>query len=495
MSKRKCLSISEKAEIIKDIEGGIKIGEAARKYGLPQPSVSTIWRNRESIKTMVFQHGIRQVKKRRQSDKPDLDRILYLWFNLQRAANASISGPILKNKAEDFAVALGYRDFKCSEGWLSRFKKRHEIGFAKTCGEAKDVNKGAGKDAVSDWYNKCYPEITKGYDDSQIYYADEVSVSCEITPDKTLIIKSERCVEGEQPKEDFTLLFCANKSGSDKRRLFVIGKIKNVKNLTVDYEANDKACMTSQLFEQYLKKWDGELKKEVVLIVKNCPAHPHVLNLKNITMAFLPPSSTSVSQPRDQGIIWSWKIHYRKLSVMRTIEQFEQGATKTLTVPEAVQLMEKAWDRVTAVNIQNCFLKSNKIADNTSNAMEEDEDGVPMSVLLARLKALGAPGYETEVDVIGAAHDNDDDDLVMTQTPDDKEKVASLSSVSQEEDNEEEEVKEDKVKVVPTTADDALNGLKLVESFIRTHNVNDEMFVRSYNYMEKKLQTFKYKTQ
>jgi hypothetical protein len=59
----------------------------------------------------------------------------------------------------------------------------------------------------------------------------------------------------------------------------VIGKSKNprcfkgVRNLPVDYYANANACLTSVIFNDWLVKWDLELKQKIVLLLDNCTAH------------------------------------------------------------------------------------------------------------------------------------------------------------------------------------------------------------------------------
>ena len=44
------------------------------------------------------------------------------------------------------------------------------------------------------------------------------------------------------------------------------------------------------------------------MIVDNCPAHPHVKGLKSVKLVFLPPNTTSVIQPMDQGVIRNYTI-------------------------------------------------------------------------------------------------------------------------------------------------------------------------------------------
>ena len=96
-------------------------------------------------------------------------------------------------------------------------------------------------------------------------------------------------------------------------KLLVIGKnlrphcFKNVNvdNLPVTYRAN-KAWMTSQIFIEWLAAWDSyrtKVNRKILLPVDNCTAHPHVSTLKNIQLEFLPPNTTSLIQPMDQGII------------------------------------------------------------------------------------------------------------------------------------------------------------------------------------------------
>lgn len=40
-----------------------------------------------------------------------------------------ITGPIIKAKAEIIAEKLGISEFKASDGWLEKFKQRHNISI------------------------------------------------------------------------------------------------------------------------------------------------------------------------------------------------------------------------------------------------------------------------------------------------------------------------------------------------------------------------------
>lgn len=128
-----------------------------------------------------------------------------------------------------------------------------------------------------------------------------------------MTFRGERCTGGKKPKARLTVVVGANMDGSEKLPLFVIGKtakprcFKNAKIL-INYAANSKAWMTSELFskfspvlpsfscvifEDYLKKWDRQLRSEqhhILIFVDTCPSHPDIdKDLENIRLKFFPP--------------------------------------------------------------------------------------------------------------------------------------------------------------------------------------------------------------
>ena len=68
--------------------------------------------------------------------------------------------------------------------------------------------------------------------------------------------------------------------------------------------------MDGILFEEWVRELDRKFLSEgrnVTLMIVNCPAHPHIENLKAIKLFVLPPNTTSITQPMDQGVIRSLK--------------------------------------------------------------------------------------------------------------------------------------------------------------------------------------------
>ena len=81
------------------------------------------------VKNSDFSHSNR--KRIRHSKEDNVDDALYQWFVTTTATNLPISGEMLRLKAIKFAELLGIPDFKVSNGFLDRWKKRHGIQFKK----------------------------------------------------------------------------------------------------------------------------------------------------------------------------------------------------------------------------------------------------------------------------------------------------------------------------------------------------------------------------
>ena len=121
--------------------------------------------------------------------------------------------------------------------------------------------------------------------------------------------RGKRCSDGKHSKRRLTGKAASNGLG-EKIVMFVIGKsasprcFKHVCNLHCRYQSQKKAWMDGTLFEEWLHELDRKFEmqeRKVFMIVDNCPAHPEVSGLKAINLQFLQPSTTSCTQPMDQG--------------------------------------------------------------------------------------------------------------------------------------------------------------------------------------------------
>ncbi|GFX67900.1 tigger transposable element-derived protein 1 [Trichonephila clavipes] len=168
------------------------------------------------------------------------------------------------------------------------------------------------------------------YSADQVFNADETGLYWKRLPNRTYIAKDEKTASGHKASKDrVTLLLCSNASGDRMLKPLLINKSlrpralkgKDLKQLPVYWMGNPKTWMTTAFFtewfnncfvpevEAYMK--EKYLDFKVLLIVDNAASHPQ-LEHPNVQLVFLPPNTTSLIQPLDQGIIAIFKKYYIK---------------------------------------------------------------------------------------------------------------------------------------------------------------------------------------
>jgi hypothetical protein len=210
-------------------------------------------------------------KRHRSGLNADMEQCLYLWFANARSKNVPLTDEILKEKAKHFGDETGVTD-KYSNGWLQLFKTRH------------------GAFAPKDVFN-----------------IDETGLFFQMLPDRSLstveYTKGTK-KKSKKAKDRITVALCCNSDGSEKMKLYVIGKTLKPRcfcdfnvNLYADYTANKKAWMTMVLFNDWLKSLNSKMKnqkRKVLLIMDNAPSHS-VPNLSNVEIHFLPQPQPVIS--------------------------------------------------------------------------------------------------------------------------------------------------------------------------------------------------------
>ena len=64
----------------------------------------------------------------------------------------------------------------------------------------------------------------KNYISIDIYNADDTGLFWRLLPYNLLILPTEKLTSGKKLKERITLLVCCNQTGSEKKKLFLIGE-------------------------------------------------------------------------------------------------------------------------------------------------------------------------------------------------------------------------------------------------------------------------------
>ncbi|XP_049271361.1 tigger transposable element-derived protein 4-like [Rhipicephalus sanguineus] len=233
-------------------------------------------------------------------------------------------------------------------------------------------------------------------------------------PDRSLAFSGDPCTGGKLSKERITVMVGANATGTEKLPLLVIGKARNprcfraMKTLPVEYESNSKAWITQALFEQYVRRLDRKFARQhrkVILFVDNCGAHGSVPNLEAIRLEFLPPNTSSVLQPMDQGVIRNIKAHYRARLLNCTVLCLDSGKAYKVDILAAIHMLAEAWKAVKPETIANCFRHAGFGA-----AEEAEADDLDVRDL--RSGGVDVPAMVTFRDFTGA-----DDDVVSCAEP------------------------------------------------------------------------------
>ena len=357
--KRNDLSLRKKVELLNAVDAGENKKDLLQKFGISKSTFYDLIKKKQTIFDDYTANSNLERKRQRVGAVPELEQQLIAWFNMMRNKKAEISGPLLIEKARSLAKehsnATGENlDMDFSEGWLSGFKSRHNIHFRKLHGEGAD----ADREGADDWARNVLPTLLLRYEPEDVYNCDETGLYYRATPDGTLMLRSESVSGSKKKKERLTVLLACNMTGNDKLDPFVIGKskhprcFKHTNVLSVLYDANQSAWMTSNFFRNWLSRIDVRMRlrrRKILLFLDRCPAHPPDVRLTNIEIVFLPANTTSILQPLDAGIIRCFKAHYRRLLMDKLLKRLELNleestseAAKTVTVLDAIQLIQKA---------------------------------------------------------------------------------------------------------------------------------------------------------
>ena len=220
MSLRKDLDLEQKVHLIKEKERGLSYRELKDKFQVSLGAVSNILKRKHEY---LDDYESNQNKKFKRKLKDELGQTInnavYEWFVAQRSRKIPVSGPILQEYAKKVATEIqGDSSFKASNGWLERFRARHNIQFRVISGERATVN----AETVDDWKGRL-PEILESYHPADVYNCDETGLFFKLKPDRSLVLDKNDCQGGKKAKDRYTILLCTNWAGTDKMKPLVIG--------------------------------------------------------------------------------------------------------------------------------------------------------------------------------------------------------------------------------------------------------------------------------
>ncbi|KAK9722522.1 Tc5 transposase DNA-binding domain [Popillia japonica] len=289
--KRAKISLKTKLAILEEVDKKqISKTKIAEKFKIPKSTLSTIIKNKNKIDNAIAS-GKQVFNKRLKGARyPELETQLIEWFTEMRLKAIPLNGPTIQQKAKSIAAKLKITECDFSSGWLYRFQKRHGISAHVISGEKNKVN----EQTVDEWkqefrlirqhysdkdvfnidetgvfYNLLH------YSDKDVFNIDETGVFYNLLPERTLDFKGKKCYGGTKSKERLTAVLCCNADGSEKLKLWIVGKSKNPRAAILALESNAEKPKWNvlQAMRALAESWNGVSLQ----IIKNCFRKANVL--------------------------------------------------------------------------------------------------------------------------------------------------------------------------------------------------------------------------
>ncbi|XP_063309331.1 tigger transposable element-derived protein 4-like [Pelobates fuscus] len=416
--KRRDSTLAEKVKILELLQQPkASQSSVARNMGLSQSTISRVMKKRDEILER-WKHNENPSRKRNRPFKhAKVDEALLEWLLFAKANKLPISGPILMRRAEAIAQEIGCPQFKASNGWLWRWKERYRLFYRTEVLPAEnkhtDIVQGQGikrfpdvTQMVTMQLNRVsakrfdgYPlnrgELVNGERNSAHMHLDQRAESSEgNTQGRCLLahVAKDYCSDDifcavassfhfriprsqgditEKQKETVSIWFCCNINGTEKLKLLVTHNLPpkslgthSISPVSLKTSAN--GCLTENLFAEWLLSWDGKLSRQErkVLLAFNANSCVPKIKLRNISLCIFSKDNISSNYLFGQDLIDEFNAFYRQLLIERLEEDANLSRETDLpqlishmTLVEASYTMNKAWVRVTARTIKNCFQK------------------------------------------------------------------------------------------------------------------------------------------
>ena len=382
-AKRARINIGQQLSLIEELAEAQKVkrtlthADLAMKYGVTRSAVSKmIARYQEKGKEereKLASHA--DVKTAHAPRFPIVEQAVIKVFLDARASFLPMTGESIQELARSFAAEAGLQEkFRASAGWLENFKRRYCIKSYRIAGESAAVDVQVVNSSKVE-----LAELISAYEPENVFNIDETGLFYNAMPTTTLSTHGD-VHGGKASKDRVTILLGANITGTEKLKPVLIAKsanprcLKNIdrEQLPVWYYSQKSSWMDGTIFSLVLKRLNlyfAANSRKVLLLMDNCSCHAVSvdLDLSCIKVHFLPPNTTSVLQPCDQGIIQSFKLKYKsrllakrilELQNFKKAEPFADCEPRSLNILEVISLTADAWNAVTASTINACWGKS-----------------------------------------------------------------------------------------------------------------------------------------
>lgn len=503
--KRNAISLGKKLEILDSLKNGERTSAVAKQFKLGESTIRAIKNNEIAIRKSIIdgtQLSSKLSSYTRDTFLEKTEQALRIFIEDLTQKRIPISGCLIKEKARKFyeeiekielptsSSSRGNKKFVASNGWLSQFIKRNAFHNLKIRGDAASADQEAGK---------TFPETLAkiiedgGYSPDQVFNADETGLFWKKMPNRTYIAKTEKKACGFKASKDrITLLFCSNASGDRMLKPLLVNRFyrpralkgKNLNHLPVHWMANTKAWVTTALFTEWFNNCflpevkiymeQKALEFKVLLILDNAPGHLH-LEHNNVKIVFLPPNTTSIIQPLDQGIISTFKKYYIRSTYRDILDKIENESStlteiwKKFTILECINHIASAIIELRPHTLNACW---KAIWPGCVTANEIIDETVSISVEIVNLAhRFDGEGFDT-------FNQGDIDELLLDDVINDEDIIDLTLNTGKEKESDEnvEEIP------VPLTANIIQEGLELYNKLSNHFIINDTNHERAFKF-------------
>jgi hypothetical protein len=365
--QRSGVSLEEKVEILNWHHMNGQNQSATAKHfrsvfpNLNQGTISRWIKDSDNIREQLSQETSASSRMRKRScANPEFEEAMRIWVE-NAVANpfSRLTGAAIIGVAKRFYDALEVPEpqrLSLSNGWLTKFLRRHGLRLQQYHGEAMSAPIANVEQETQRIKDLIHQFLAVGHSLSDVFNMDETSFFYAAIPDQGLT----RTVHAgqKQTKVRLTLAVTVNATGDEVIPPLFIGKAKMPRcfkkksphEYGLQYENNTKAWMTGEIFTRWIRDWDRKLRENgrfILLFLDNFAGHKVTYIPTNIQVEFLPPNLTAYVQPCDAGIIRTFKAIFRRNLVNDAIDKlFTLDITPDIFKINQLQAMtsaQQAW--------------------------------------------------------------------------------------------------------------------------------------------------------
>lgn len=379
------------------MESGKTFEEISSELGVEEGTLKRIKEQKEEI---IYQcsliPNLKAFSKLRPSAKFEMERVVFLWIcHWNKRQTGFGYGEILDKANSVWKQMCDSRSVLNAEkslgrSWMTQFLKMYNQSRKKLKGE-----KGSADVEAAIAYKNDLLERVQGSDDpfvkDRLFNLDETALYTKLSSSYTYSPIGIPTSGQKKYKDHITVLVGCNATGDCPLVPLILGKSKKPRDFgrslllhnTVHYKYSKSGWMTSKIFLDYVQNefreevkaycQRKEISFQVELFIDNAPSHNlvKVAIIPGITVTMLPPNTTSLIQPMDQGIIWSFKsryldyVHTKLLSFLGANPLALPGEFwKTMKLRTVLRELLKSWVSITKdirTHAWNALLDSNHV--------------------------------------------------------------------------------------------------------------------------------------